>query len=174
MKKTMFNLSSFALLIMSIFTLSGCEKKFTTVSYTDEKSKVSISIGYPDNLPCNFSTDSKDFRTSAENAILISDNFKIALDIVSRSFKGDFEKEAKQEGLNRIDGKEVTFNNLSGVSFYYAPYNRYNVRLPINDKCYLEIHIYSTKTEYKKEFAEEVFNSEEVKEILNTIEIKSN
>ena len=78
------------------------------------------------------------------------------------------------EGLSKEDGKEVTFNKINGVSYYYSPYNRYNVKLPINEKCYLELHIYPNDSKYDKEIASKTFTSVDVQEVLNTIKISEN
>lgn len=164
-------------LLIFIFTISlsfaGCKNNLTTSTYTSEKDNISVSLSYPEKSECDFSTNENDFRTSAENAIWIFDNFKIAICIIDTNFDGDFEK-IKTEGLSKEDGKEVTFNKINGVSYYYSPYNRYNVKLPINEKCYLELHIYPNDPKYDKEIASKTFTSVDVQEVLNTIKISEN
>lgn len=162
-----------ALLILAfilIFTIAGCGNNLTTSTYTSEKDNISVSLSYPEKSNCDFSTNENDFRTSAENAIWIFDDFKIALCVVNSNFDGDFEK-VKADALSKEDGKEVTFNKISGVSYYYSPYNRYNVKLPINEKCYLELHVYPNDPKYDKEIASKTFTSVDVQEVLNTIKI---
>lgn len=156
-----------------MLTFAGCGNTLTTSTYNDEKENVSVSFSYPKKSNCNFSTNENDFRTSAENAIWIFDDFKIAVCVISSNFDGDFEK-IKTESLSKEDGKEVTFNKINGVSHYYSPYNRYNIKLPVNQKCYLELHIYPSDPKYDKGIASETFNSQDVKEVLNTIKIDGN
>ena len=156
-----------------ILNFTGCGNSLTTSTYTSEKNNVDISFSYPEKSNCDFSTNENDFRTSAENAIWIFDDFKIAVYIVDNNFDGDFEK-VKNESLTKEDSKDITFNKINGVSYYYSPYNRYNVKLPINEKCYLELHIYPIDPKYDKEIASKTFNSVDVQEVLNTIKISAN
>lgn len=159
------------ILVSGALFLGGCGKKMVTSTYTDEKNEASISLSYPEDDKFNYSTDSNDFRTSAEEAVLISDTYKIAWDVVSIGYNGDFEK-VKDKAMDREESKEVSYNGIKGVSYYYSPYVRYTVALPINDKCYVEFHVYSTSEKHDKEHADEVFNSEEVQNILKTVNIK--
>ena len=173
MKKFFRNVGLISAMAVGIVLLAGCGKKLKTTTYEDEETHTSISFKYPEELECNYSTDSKDLRTSAENAIWIFDQYKIAVDILNIYSNEDFNTVKERRSSNE-DYTEVTFNNISGISYYYSPYNRYNICLPINDKYYADFHIYSTKEGFKKEDVEKVFNSDEMKEILNTIEIKIN
>ena len=173
MKKLIKKFSLLIFLITMALNFTGCGNNLTTSTYTNEKNNVSISLSYPEKSDCDFSTNENDFRTSAENAIWIFDDFKIALCVVDSNFDGDFEK-VKTESLSKEDGKEVNFNKINGVSYYYSPYNRYNVKLPINEKCYLELHIYPNDPKYDKELASKAFTSRDVQEVLNTIKISEN
>lgn len=173
MKKFFKNVGLISATALGVVLLAGCGKKLQTTNYEDEETHTSISFKYPEELECNYSTDSKDLRTTAENAIWIFDKYKIAVDILNIYSNEDFNKIKERRSSNE-DYTEVTFNNISGISYYYAPYNRYSVYLPINDKYYADFHVYSTKEGFKKEDVEKVFNSDEMKEILNTIEIKIN
>lgn len=159
-------------LVAGVLLLGGCGKKLVTSTYTDEENKVSVSLSYPDDDKFSYSTDSKDFRTSAEEAILIADTYKIAWDVVSIGYNGDFEK-VKEKAMDREESKETSYNGIKGVSYYYSPYVRYTVALPVNDGCYVEFHIYSTNEKHDKEHADEVFNKEEVQNILKTVTIKN-
>ncbi|MGN1044269.1 MAG: hypothetical protein ACI4PR_05750 [Acutalibacteraceae bacterium] len=176
MKKFFKNVKLISAITVGLVLLAGCGKKLKTTNYEDEETHTSISFKYPEELECTYSTDSKDLRTTAENAIWIFDKYKIAVDILNIYSDEDFNKvkEKKSSNENYEDYTEVTFNKISGISYYYAPYNRYEVCMPINDKYYANFHIYSTKEGFKKEDAEEVFNSDEMREIFNTIEIKIN
>ena len=160
-----------SILMGSILLLGGCGKKLVTSTYTDEKNGASISLSYPEDDKFNYSTDSNDFLTSAEEAVLTSDKYKIAWDVVSIGYSGDFEK-VKDKAMDREESKEVSYNGIKGVSYYYSPYVRYTVALPVNDKCYIEFHIYSTSEKHDKEHTDEVFNSDEVQSILKTVNIK--
>ena len=173
MKKFFRNVGLISAIVAGVVLLVGCGKKLQTTNYEDEKTKTSISFKYPEELECNYSTEAKDLRTSSENAIWIFDKYKIAVDIMTLSSNEDFNK-VKEKRSSSEDYTEVTLNKVSGISYYYAPYNRYNIYLPINDKYYADFHVYSTKEGYKKEDVEKVFNSDEMKEILNTIELKYN
>ncbi|MDO4199708.1 MAG: hypothetical protein Q4D57_03025, partial [Clostridia bacterium] len=170
--KLLFGIGVVVALISSVLLfLGGCGKKLVTSTYTDEENKVSISLSYPEDNKFIYSTDSKDFRTSAEDAVLTSDTYKIAWDVVSAGYSGDFEK-VKEKAMDREESKEATYNGVKGVSYYYSPYVRYTVALPINEKCYIEFHVYSTNEKHDKEHADEVFNKDEVQNILKTVAIK--
>ena len=173
MKKFFRNVGLISAIVAGVVLLVGCGKKLQTTNYEDEKTKTSISFKYPEELECNYSTEAKDLRTSSENAIWIFDQYKIAVDIMTLSSNEDFNK-IKEKRSSNEDYTEVTLNKVSGISYYYSPYNRYDVYLPINDKYLADFHIYSTKEGSKKEDVEKVFNSDEMKEILNTIELKAN
>lgn len=170
--RLLWGIGVFVALVTSVLLfLGGCGKKLVTSTYTDEENKVSISLSYPEDDKFSFSTDSKDFRTSAEDAVLTSDTYKIAWDVVSVGYSGDFEK-VKEKAMDREESKEVTYNGIKGASYYYSPYVRYTVALPVNDKCYIEFHIYSTNEKHDKEHADEVFSKDEVQSILGTVTIK--
>ncbi len=159
------------IIVAGVLFLGGCRKKLITSTYTDEENKASISLSYPEDAKFSYSTDSKDLKTSAEEAVLIADTYKIAWDVVSIGYSGDFEK-VKEKAMDREESKEVTYNGIKGVSYYYSPYIRYSVAFPINDKCYIEFHIYSTNEKHDKEHVDEVFNKDEVQNILKTVTIK--
>lgn len=171
MKKLIRKIALLTFIFIVTLNFAACGNRLTTTTYTNEKNNVKVSLSYPEKSNCDFSTNENDFRTSAENAIWIFDNFKIAVCIIDTNFDGDFEK-IKTEGLSKEDGKEVTFNKISGVSYYYSPYNRYNVKLPINERCYLELHVYPNDPKYDKEIASKAFTSVDVQEVLNTIKIE--
>ena len=173
MKKMKFFLTSgaFSILASGMLLFSGCGQKLATSTYTDDKNKASISLSYPEESKCTYSTETKDFRTSAEEAILISDNYKIAWDVVSVGYTGDFDA-VKQKAMERDEAKEVEYNGVKGVCYYYAPYVRYSIALPVNDKCYIEFHVYSTNEKQDKEHADKAFSMEEVQNILKTVNIK--
>lgn len=169
--KLFFGAAILGVLISAVLLLGGCGKKLITSTYTDEENKASISLSYPEDDKFSYSTDSKDFRTSAEEAVLISDTCKIAWDVVSIGYDGNFEK-IQERAMDRDESKEVTYNGIKGVSYYYSPYVRYNVVLPVNNQCYIEFHIYSTNEKHDKEHAAEVFDKDEVQNILKTVTIK--
>ena len=169
--KTFLRLGMTCIAFVSIVLFSGCVKKMKTSTYEDYTNNASISLSYPEDSKCVYSTDEKDICTSTEEAVLTSDNYKIAWDIVSSSYDGDFEK-VKDKAFAKDEGKEVEYNSIRGVSYYYSPYVRYNVCLPINDKCYIEFHIYSTNESHDRKHVDEVFNSEEVQNILKTVSVK--
>lgn len=158
-------------LLCSSLLLSGCGKKLTTATYTDDENKVSVSLSYPDESKYIYSTEPKDLRTSAEEAVLTADNYKIAWDIVSVGYTGDFES-VKQKNMERDEAKEVEYNGIKGVCYYYSPYVRYTVALPVNDRCYIEFHIYSTNEDHDKQHTDAVFVKDEVQNILKTVDIK--
>ena len=151
--------------------LSGCGKKLSTATYTDDKNKVSISLSYPDDSKYSYSTEAKDLRTSAEEAMLMADSYKIAWDVVSVGYNGAFES-VRQKAMEQDEAKGIEYNGIKGICYYYSPYVRYVVILPINEKCYIEFHIYPTNENHDKEHADEVFAKDEVQNILKTVEIK--
>ena len=169
--KLFLSLVGISVLVLSALFLAGCGKKLVTSAYVDEKNKVSVALSYPDDSKYSYSTEEEDLHTSAEEAILTADSYKIAWDIVSVGYSGDFES-VKQKAMEKDEAKEVEYNGIKGVSYYYSPYVRYTVALPINDKCYIEFHIYSTDEQHDKNHVDEVFAKDEVQNILKTVDIK--
>lgn len=172
MSKKISKLFAIILTIVMAFTLSGCGKKLKTVTYNSEKTKASISLSYDERSSFTYSENKEDLRTSSENAILKGENFNIAVQFDSYYSSKNFD-ELKKSRKSYQDFKEVKYNNLDGFSYYYASYVRYEVILPVNDKYYVKLHIYSTNSKGKQEDVKKLYNSNEVQEILNTVKIST-
>ena len=172
MSRRVSKLFAIILTIAMVFTLSGCGKKLKTVTYNSEKTNTSISLSYDEKSSFTYSENMEDLRTSSENAILKGENFNIAIQIESYySYKNI--DELKKSRKSYQDFKEVKYNDLNGFSYYYAPYVRYEVILPLNDKYYVKLHIYSINSKDKNEDVKKLYNSDEVQEILNTVKIST-
>lgn len=172
MSRRVSKLFAIILTIAMVFTLSGCGKKLKTVTYNSEKTNTSINLSYDEKSSFTYSENREDLRTSSENAILKGKNFNIAIQIESYySYKNI--DELKKSRKSYQDFKEVKYNDLDGFSYYYAPYVRYEVILPLNGKYYVKLHIYSINSKDKNEDVKKLYNSDEVQEILNTVKIST-
>lgn len=152
-----------------IFTLTGCGKKLKTITYTDkEKTKTSINIKVPEKSNFTLSENKKDLKTSRENAIIKGEKFDIAIQFDKFYTKSNMDT-LKKIYKNYNDFREVTYNKTKGFVYYYPLYIRYVVVLPINEKSYVSLHIYAKESSTKEAGMRELFDSQEVQDILKTV-----
>ena len=176
MNKT-FKVFGLLVLVIALFTLTGCgkdkkdEEKSTTISYNGDKLKADFKTN--EKLKAKISKEANDLRTSREEAIIITDNFKIGIeendDLAFSNYSGDFKK--YKENYKDAEGyKEVKYNGFDGFVRYYGSYVRYEVYLKVSDKYILKLNVYSK--EDTDEATKKQFDSKEVQDILKNISIK--
>lgn len=181
MKNTIKNCLFMAVLLMGgILVLSGCGKKMTTLSYTSTDPKATISMSYEEGSPYTFIEAEKEggdkLRTSSEDAGIVADDFLISFEVVEYFFSDDTFEKKMEEAKTKEQFTEVKYNGISGFSKYYPSYVRYEVYLPIDEKCYLQVNVYYykngewTSAETDAD-AKATFESEKVQAILDTIKI---
>ena len=156
-------------IVFGVLTLTGCGKKLKTVTYND-KSKVSVSLSFEEEKGYELSESKDDLRTSLEDAVLKGDDFNIAIQVDEYSSNKTF-NDVKNIYKKNNDYKEVTYNEMKGISFYSPSYVRYEVILNVDNKTYVSLHIYNKKSPNKEEDVKKIYNSEEVQEILNSVTI---
>ena len=162
----------FSILLLVVFTftlLTGCEPKRENIEFNGDEGSITFQLKQNGNY--KISTDSKDFRTSREQAVLLGKNFRIGIefdDDFGYFFKGDFDK-LKETKKDSTDYKEVTYSDIKGIQYFYSSYMRYNIILPIKDnkKYYVVLTVYGKEDNEKS--AKEAINNEEVIDILNHI-----
>ena len=165
--KRFFSLS--LLLVLTITLVTGCEPKREGLKFDGDEGKITFQV--KQNAKYKISADSKDFRTSREQAVLLGNDFKIGIefdDDFGYFFKGDFNK-VKEARKDSTDYKEVTYSDIKGIQYFYGSYMRYNIILPVKDseKYYLVLTVYGKEDNEKS--AKEAINNEEVIDILNHI-----
>ena len=158
-----------ALMISGILVMTGCEPKREEISFKGEEGSITFNLKQDQNY--KISTNSDDFRTSREQAVLIGKDFKIGIEFdndLDYFFKGDFNK-LKEARKNNTDYKEITYSDIKGIQYFYGSYMRYNVILPIkdSDKYYLVLTVYGKEDNEKS--AKEAIKNEEVLDVLNHI-----
>lgn len=171
-KKVLKLLSICVVSLCVVFCLDGCAKKLKTVSYTDKKTNIKTSISFDEEANYTLSEDSNDLRTTRENAILLGDDFKISMEYNSLS-SGQTMDYVKDVYKKYEDYKEITFNEIKGYSMYNASYVRYDVALPASNKVYVVFHVYSNDSKSKKDDVKKLYESEKIKEILNTVKFET-
>jgi len=174
MKKIIKTMLILTILIICLVILTGCGSKqaMSTSTYDSDDIEASVSLTYPDSEDYKFSTNSDDFRTTANEAILLGPDFKIAIQIRDLSFHFDKDfNNYKGKYISEEGGKEITVADLNGFVWYYAPYKAAVVVLPIelNPEYALELYIYTEKD--SEDEVMEVFNSDAVQDILKTVKI---
>lgn len=173
MKKNLRVIFGVLLIIISIFSLTGC---FSRKELKYEGDKFDITFNVKAYNRYTISKDSDARTTIEEKKVLLGDGFKIGIEEdLSVSYSennGDFTKYA--EGFkNEPEYLEVTYSGIKGFQKYYKPYNRYEIFLPLdnNDKVSIKLNVYSDKN--TKEDLKNIFNSEDVQDILNNIVVTS-
>lgn len=169
MKKILKELVLLFVIVFGVLALTGCGKKLKTVTYND-KSKVSVSLSFEEEKGYELSESKDDLRTSLEDAVLKGDDFNIAIQVDEYSSNKTF-NDVKNIYKKNNDYKEVTYNEMKGISFYSPSYVRYEVILNVDNKTYVSLHIYNKKSPNKEEDVKKIYNSEEVQEILNSVTI---
>ena len=159
------------LVVTLVITLliTGCAVKREDLKFKVKEGSLTLSVkksaGY------KLSTNSKDFKNTREQGILIGKDFKIGIefnDDFDYFFKGDFDALKKaRKGNNNY--KEITYSGIKGIQYYYPGYKRYEVILPIknNKKYFLDLTIYGKEDTDKS--AKEAIQNEEVLDVLNNI-----
>ena len=158
-----------AILVVGIFTLTGCEPKREELKFEGKEGKITFNVKADKKY--KISTNKDDFRTSREQGMLIGDGFKIGIefdDDFDYFFKSDWSK-LKEKRKENEDYKEVTYSDLKGIQYFYGGYMCYDVVLPVkNNKKYLLIlTVYGDKD--NEEAAKKAIKNEEVLDILNNI-----
>lgn len=159
------NIKKFCVLIIMIFLLAGC-KPGKKMKYEGKNIDVIFNVKYSTDY--KLSEDKKNFRTAREVAVLISDDFKIGIEI-NNDYDGDFKK-YKENYKDKDDYKEVKINKKKGFRIYSKPYARYEIYLPVNKKYIVRFNVYAFTN--SKESTTKVLNSKEVKEIFKYVDIK--
>ncbi len=154
-------------LVMTLF-VTGCANKKEELVFDSKEGSFTLSVDH--SAGYKISTDSKDFRSSREQAMLIGKDFKIGIefdDDFGYFYEGDFSK--LKEAYEYYDFKEVTYSNIKGISFFNDSYNRYNIVLPCNDskEYILSLTVYGNKD--TESAAKEAMKNEEVLDVLNNI-----
>ena len=172
------------LLVISLSVITGCDKKkneaetksekkgaVETISYDGNKLKATFEVSKSANA--KISTESDDFRTSREKAIIIADDFKIGIeendDLSYSNYSGDFDKYKKAHKEN-TDYKATKLSGLDAFTQYYGSYVRYEAYLKVSDKYILKLNIYSTKD--TEEETKKQFDSQVVKDILDSVKVE--
>ena len=159
----------------TLFLLAGCGETVPTLTstYDAEREKVSISLTYPESEDYRWSTNPDDFRISANQAILLGPDFKIAIqfaDLAVNKYEKDFSK-YKENYIAEFDAKDFEIAGLKGFVWYYSGYRAVAVVLPIASSPDNALLLYVYTEESKEEGAMEVFNSDAVQSILRTLKI---
>ncbi len=161
----------FTLLMTLVTTLfvTGCANKKEELVFDSKEGSFTLSVDH--SAGYKISTDSKDFRSSREQAMLIGKDFSIGIefnDDLDYFFEGDFEK-LKKTRVEENKATEVTYSNIKGIQYFYDGYMNYNVILPIegSNKYTLNLSVYGK--DETKEAAKEAIESKEVVDILNNI-----
>lgn len=165
------HLKTFILMFITVILLTGCKPGKQQI-YKGKKLDVIFNVKYATDY--KLSEDEKDFRTSREKAVLISDNFKIGIEIneelSNEEFNGDFKK-FKEKYKDKEDYTEVKYAGIKGFRIYEQAYARYEIYLPVNNKYIVRFNVYAFTN--NKKSTTKILKSKEVKQILKYVEIKT-
>lgn len=153
----------FIILFIVLF-FTGC-KPGKKLKYKGDYLDLVFNVKYA--YDYKLSKDKKDFRTAREEAILISDDFKIGIE--TSKYNGDFKK-IKKKYEKEDDFKKVKYCKIKGFRIYNRKYARYEIYLPIENKYILRFNIYAYTN--NKESTTKILKSKEVKLIFKYLEIK--
>ena len=164
------NIKRLCLLFVMIMLLVGC-KPGKKLKYEGKNLDIIFNVKHTNEF--KISEDKKDFRTAREEAIIVSDNYKIGIeisdDLGKDEYKGDFNK-FKEQYKDKEDYTEVKYNKKKGFRIYSKPYARYEIYLPVDKKYIVRFNVYAFTN--SKESTTKILESEEVKQIFKYLEIK--
>ena len=164
------NIKRIFLIMLIIPFLTAC-KPVKQMTYEGKYLDLIFNVKYSSDY--RISQDKKDFRTAREEAIIISDNFKIGIeinkDLLKEEYNGDFEK-YKENFKNSEDYKEVKYSKMKGIRIYNKSYARYEIYFPIEEKYILRFNVYAFTN--NKKSTTKVLKSKDVKQILKYLDIK--
>ena len=176
MLKNYLKVGLMVLIVLSMLVLlTGCGEKTVTSTYDSDDAKVSVSLTYPESEDYKWSTNDEDLRTSADKAILLTPNFKIAIqfdDLAVPKYEKDFSK-YKENYVTEYEAEDFKVAGLEGFKWYYGGYNATVVSLPLesNPDDALKVYVYPKDGDWNKDSAVQLFNSDDVQNILKTIKI---
>ena len=153
---------------LAVVLLTGCGKK-EELTFDGEEGKITFKVKA--NSGYKISTDDEDLRSSREQGVLVGNDFKIGIefcDDYKYFFDSNLDK-LKENRKDHDDYKEVKYNGIDGVQYFYGGYNRYEVMLPVanNEEYYLDLTIYGK--EDTEESAKEAIANKDLLEILDSI-----
>lgn len=162
-----------SLALIVVLSLTGCGKeKREELKFDGDEGAITFNV--KSGKKYKISTDSKDLRTSREQAILLGDNFKIGIefnDTFNYFFDSSFDK-LKKARKDSDEYKEVTYSGIKGIQYFYGSYNGYEILLPIegDKEHFLNLSVYGKEDTEKS--AKEAIKSEEVIDVLNNMTFK--
>ena len=155
------NIKRIFLIMLIIPFLTAC-KPGKQMTYEGKYLDLTFNVKYSSDY--RISQDKKDFKTAREEAVIISDNFKIGIEIsneLGKDYNGDFNK-FKEQYKEKDDFKTVKYNDIKGFRIYCSQYARYEIYLPIEDKYILRFNIYAFTN--NKKSTTKVLKSKDVKQ----------
>ena len=162
------------ILTLSMLLLVGCGgggERLQTKVYEAEREKVKITMSFPAKKEYRWSMEEEDFRTTADVAILIGPDFKIAIQTRSlASYDNNFAKLVDTYETER-GMMEVEYGGNKGFAYYRPSYNAYVAAIPIesNPQYFLNFFVYTEARDLEE--GAKIFLSDEVQGILRTIEL---
>ncbi len=162
-----------AILIFTAVLLTGCGVKKEELTFDGEEGKITFSVKVDNNG--RISTNKEDLRTSREQGVLITNDYKIGIefcDDYKYFFDSNLDK-MKESRKDYEDYKEVTYGGVEGVQYFYGSYMCYEVLLPVsnNEKYYLELSVYGN--EDNEESAKAAIANQDVLDVLNSIKFEA-
>ena len=160
----------FFLVLFFLLILTGC-KPGKQMKYEGKYFNLIFNVKYSTDY--RLSQEKNDFRTAREEAVLISDNFKIGVetskDLSNEEYNGDFNR-FKSKYKDSVDFKEVKYGNLKGFRIYCEPYARYELYFPVDNKYILRFNVYAFTN--NKKSTTKVLKSSDVKQIFKYLDIE--
>ena len=160
------------LIILGVLLTRKTSKEVTQKISTDNKD-VTVSVNYPKDEDYEFKerdSELKKVEISQKNDDYVI-NIEIDTETLKNTYRGNFDeyKEIKTAGFNSQD---ITINDITGFGFYDPNKDQYQIVLPGNGSTTVNIYVVPV-IRFKGESAEKIFSRENVRNIINSIKIKT-
>lgn len=153
--------------------VTGCNKNMITESIIDDS--ISLNISYPANQGYIYSPNQNSRARTSELTKEGGDfiiTFKIDATTIGYYFNGDFNAIRNRRSEN-YEINDVNINDMKGFGYYKSSTDQYIIVLPIDEKRTTEITIEPTER-FKSVTGKDIYEREEIKEIIKSVKIIKN
>ena len=149
---------------------SGGGKPTVTSTYTHDNG-IKVSLSFPDSDDYRWTEDKDDFRLGTWKAAIVGPDVKVGINVQGFGFGiTDFAGQ-KARASENSDLSDAVYGGIKGYSYYYGGYTSYVVSLPAEGSNQL-VQLWVSEPDNKESLIDELFESDTVQRILNSVKIE--